>query len=60
MWKGINFSEKGFNFSQPLFLSEDSLNTEVKAEKKGSFWKPVLITLAVGGITYLIFSVRSK
>ena len=44
----------------PLWLSDQELSENSSNDRKKSVWKPILVTVAVGGTVYLLFSVRSK
>ena len=59
---------KGIGESQYLSLTDGTAPALLKfSEKRGNsenwkrkYWKPIVVTIAIGGTVYLIFTVRSK
>ena len=45
---------------KPVWAVSLSEGTESSSAETMSFWKPIAITAAVGGITYALYAVRSR
>lgn len=53
--------ESRFKFlNQPVWVLAESKSDDSRKSKLTGLWKPVLFTIAAGGTTYLIYSLRSK
>lgn len=56
-----NYFPGNVNFpAKPYFVSAESEAGSGSSGKKMKWWKPVIITTAAGGITYALYSIRSR
>ncbi|NQS97484.1 MAG: hypothetical protein HQ591_03435 [candidate division Zixibacteria bacterium] len=49
-----------YKANTPVWAASLSEGTESSSAETMSFWKPIAITAAAGGITYALYAVRSR
>ena len=51
--------DSGIIISRPFWLEEQPAEEE-ESKSESNLWKPVLITVAAGGVIFLIYSLRTR